>query len=191
MNAAAATQSASSGDDTAWVRSGARRNWGRLQPPGADFSVEIPQGGEEVTRPAPMGDQMVEVKGYRVRDGWAVYALIWFKGPTLGETDDRAFKPLLKEFMEGAAESYKIDNRREDFNCRPPTGKHISQNGYTGVEFDLTSCRVPWRVRMYTKVVDGEREMYIAAAAYAEEDAANVSRFLRSFTVGSVTTRAR
>jgi hypothetical protein len=187
----ASTQSASSGDDTAWVRSGARKRWGRMQPPGEDFSVEIPQDGEHLTRPAPIGDQMIEVKGYRVRDGWGIYALAWFKAPTIGESDDLAFKPLLKEFMEGAAESYKIDNRREDFNCQPPAGKKISQNGYSGLEFDLTSCRVPWRVRMYTRVVDGERQMYIAAAAYAEEDAANVSRFLKSFTVGSVKTRAR
>lgn len=187
---AAPAQSASS-DDSAWARSAGRKKWSRLQPPGENFSVEIPEDGEHLTRPAPVGDQMVDVKGYRVRDGWAVYSVAWFKAPTLGETDDVAFKPLLKEFMETAAESYKIDNRRDDFNCRTPAGTKISQNGYHGVEFDLTSCQVPWRVRIYTKVVDNERQMYIAATAYAEEDAANASRFLKSFTIGSAKTRAR
>jgi endonuclease YncB( thermonuclease family) len=187
---AAPPQSASS-DETAWVRSGARKKWGHLQPPGENFSVAIPEDGEYLTRPAPVGGQMVDVKGYRVRDGWAVYSVAWFKAPTLGESDDLVFKPLLKQFMETAAESYKIDNRRDDFNCRPPAGTKISQNGYTGVEFDLSSCKVPWRVRMYTKVVDDERQMYIAATAYAEEDAANALRFLRSFTVGRVGTVTR
>jgi len=187
----AAPPTTTSETDTAWVRSATRKNWSRFQPPGESFSVEVPEDGERLTTPVPMGDQMVEVKRYRVRDGWAVYSLAWFKAPTLGETDDLAFKGLFKDFMTGAAESYQRDNRRTDFKCQPPTGKNISQNGYTGVEFDLTSCRVPWRVRMYTKVVDNERLMYIAAAAYAEEDAENVMRFMKSFNVGSVKTRAQ
>lgn len=190
MNNAPAQPSVSD-EDTTWVRSGARKPWGRLQPPGENFSVEVPEGGDRLTTPVSIGDQMVEVKRYRVRDGWAVYSLGWFKGPTLGEPDDVAFKGMLKEFMTAAAESYKQDNRQTKFNCQTPTGTNVSRNGYTGVEYNLTSCKVPWRVRMYTKVVDNERQMYIAAAAYAEEDAENVTRFLRSFNVGRVSTVTR
>ena len=93
--------------------------------------------------------------------------------------------------MEGAADNYKRDNRRSDFKCEPPKGKNVSQNGYTGVEIDLSSCGVPWRTRLYTRVVNNEREMYVAASAYAEEDADNVRRFMKSFTVGAAKTRSR
>ena len=183
--------SAASESDTTWVKSGARKHWTRLQPPGENFSVEVPEDGERLTTAVPMGDQKVDVNRYRVRDGWAIYSLSWFKSPTVGESDDYVFKQLLNEFMEGAAESFKRDNRRTDFNCQPPAGRKISQNGYAGIEFNLTSCRVPWRVRIYTRVLDNERELYLAAAAYAEEDAENVTRFLKSFTVGVTSTRSR
>jgi hypothetical protein len=183
--------SAAAENDTTWVRSSARKNWTRLQPPGESFSVEVPEDGERLTTPVAMGDQMIDVKRYRVRDGWAVYSVSWFKGPFLGESDDIVFKSMLKEFMAGAAESFKYDNRRSDFNCQSPSGKSLSQNGYTGIEYDLTPCRVPWRVRMYTKVVDSERQVYLGAAAFAEEDAENVTRFLKSITVGAAKTRTR
>lgn len=177
---------------SAWARSAARKNWSRFQPAGEDFSVEIPEDGERATTPFAIGDQMVDIKSYTIRDGWAVYSVAWFRAPSLGEIDDVVFKGLSKDLMTGAAESYNRDNRRTDFICQTPTGKKISQNGYTGIEFDLTtSCKVPWRVLIYTKVVDNERRMYIAATAYAEEDAGNVARFLKSFTVGAAKTRSR
>ena len=187
MNAA----SAPSNSNSAYARSETRKNWSRFHPPGEDFSVEIPEGGEHASTPVPMGDQTVDIKSYAIRDGWAVYSVAWFKAPTLGETNDIAFNSLLKDLMEGAAENYKRDNRRSDFKCEPPKRKNLSQNGYTGVEIDLSSCGVPWRARLYTRVVKSEREMYVAASAYAEEDAENVSRFMKSFTVGSAKPRSR
>lgn len=176
---------------SAYARSATRKNWSRFQPPGDGFSVEIPEGGERASTPFAMGDQTVSVESYAIRDGWAVYSVGWFKAPTLGETNEVAFNALLKDLMEGAAENYKRDNRRTDFKCEPPAGKNVSQNGYTGVEIDLSPCGVPWRARMYTKVVNNEREMYVAASAYAEEDAANVTRFMKSFTVGTAKPRTR
>ena len=44
---------------------------------------------------------------------------------------------------------------------------------------------------MYTRIVDGQRQMYIAAVFYNAPDK-NVSRFIKSFTVtGSPTTDKR
>lgn len=177
---------------SAYARSGARKNWSRFQAPGEDFSVEMPEGGEHTTTPWAIGDQVVDFKSYMIRDGWAVYAVGWFKAPSLGETDELAFQTLSRDFMSDAADYNNRDNRRTDFKCQPPAPKNISQNGYKGVEVDLSSCGVLWRLRMYTKVVDNERVMYAAATAYAEEDAANVMRFLKSFTVGTpAKTRSR
>ena len=183
--------SAASDSHSAYARSATRKNWSRFQPPDNGFSVEIPEGGERASMPFAMGDQTVSINSYAIRDGWAVYSVAWFKAPTLGETNDVAFNALLKDLMEGAAENYKRDNRRTDFECETPARKNVSQNGYTGIEIDLSPCGVPWRARMYTKVVNNEREMYVAASAYAEEDAANVTRFMKSFTVGTAKARTR
>jgi endonuclease YncB( thermonuclease family) len=176
---------ASSDNYSAWARSGARKNWSHYQPAGEDFSVEMPQGGEQATSPIAVGDQTVDIKTYTIRDGWAIYSVAWFKAPSFGETDDLAFDGLAKDLMAGATEFNKIDNRQPDFKCQPPSRKKTTLNGYTGIEIEVTSCGVPWRMRIYTKVVDNERRLYLAVVAYAEEDAANVTRFMKSFTVGT------
>lgn len=182
---------ASSDAVSAWARSGTRKNWSHFETAGEDFSVDVPEGGERQTTPVPMGDQLVPIKSYSIRDGWAVYTIAWFKSPSLGESDEVAFDALAKEFIAGAAEVNKIDNRRSDFKCQAPARKSLSLNGYKGIELETTSCGIPWRARMFTKVVDNERLLYLAIAAYAEEDAANVTRFMKSFSVGSAKTRTR
>jgi hypothetical protein len=97
----------------------------------------------------------------------------------------------MKDFLKGAAEGYKRGSGDTNFKCDPGIRKIPSPGGYKGLEFDLTSCPVPSRVRMYTKVVDGQRQVYVATAAYTEEESENATRFLKSFTVGSAKTRAR
>jgi hypothetical protein len=139
----------------------------------------------------PMGDQIVEVNMYMVRDGWAVYSLLWFKGPSLGESDDLASSSLMKDFLKGAAEGYRRGSGDTNFKCEPRSRKIPSPSGYTAVEFDLSSCTIPSRIRMYTKVVDGQRQVYVATAAYTEEESENATRFLRSFTVSRVSTVTR
>src|ERR1044071_306023 len=53
--------SSAADNDTTWVRSSARKNWTRLQPPGAGFSVEVPDGGDRLTTQEMVGDQMIDV----------------------------------------------------------------------------------------------------------------------------------
>jgi len=180
---------ASSNTNSAWARSAARKNWSRFQPAGEDFSVEVPEGGERATTPFSTAYQMVDIDSYTIRDGWAVYSVAWFKAPSLGETDDLSLKGLSKDLMKEATESFKRDHRSSEFKCQTVAEKDISEYGYAGIEIDLSSCSVPWRLRMYTKVVDRERRIYMATTAYDEEDAENAARFLKSFTVGPAKTR--
>ena len=189
MNAVPSPQSTIEANG-AWALSTARKSWGHLQPAGEHFSVEIPEDGQRLTTPIPSGDEMVEVNTYMVRDGWAVYSLAWFKGPTLGETDELALKSLLKDFLKGAAQGYRLGSGQDDFKCVPGASKDISQNGYAGLEVDLSACTAPARVRMFTRIVNDERQVYLASVAYAKEDE-NVMRFLKSFTVGAARTRNR
>jgi len=174
-----------------YARSAARKNWSRFQPEGEDFSVEIPEGGERETNPVPIGDQMVDLKSYTIRDGWAVYSVAWLKGPALGETDEQAINGLAGKFMKRATEGYQRGRTQAEFECKPPTQKNISQNGYTGAEFDVTACGVPTRVRIYTKLVDNQRQAYMVLVLFSEDENENVMRFLKSFTVGTPKTRSR
>jgi hypothetical protein len=40
-------------------------------------------------------------------------------------------------------------------------------------------------VRAYTRVIGEERQMYIGATFYSPDDTANVTRFIKSFTITS------
>ena len=63
-------------------------------------------------------------------------------------------------------------------------------NGYTGTEFDLTSCTLPGKVRAYIRINGDRLQSYLAAVFFIEEEE-NVERFLQSFKVGSAKRRAK
>ena len=164
----------------------ARGNWRQLKPTGENFSALVPENGKLTTVPVP--DETVETNVYVGHDGWSTFGLMWITAPTYGETDKVAITGTLKGFLYGVAQGYRhaSKSRGQDasFSCELETEKNISINGFTGSEFELNSCTVPGRARAFTRVVDGQRQMYVAVAFYMEDDA-NVDRFLNSFIVGS------
>jgi len=91
-------------------------------------------------------------------------------------------------FLKGVAQGFQNGaesvGRPTSFQCELENEKNISQGGYTGSEFNLSSCTVPARARVFTRTVGDQRQMYLAVVFYREEDE-NVTRFIKSFTVGS------
>lgn len=186
--AAPAPETPAVGDaDSAWASSATRKNWGSLQPEGENFSALVPQGGETRTIQVPSGAETVDTHVYMVRDGESVFSITWVTGPTEGETDSDALTYSMRRYVEGVKEGYearaKSVGRPTTFSCELENQKDISRSGYTGSEFDLSSCTVPGYARIFTKVVNNKRQMYVATAFYTAEDE-NVTRFINSFTVG-------
>lgn len=159
-------------------------NWRWLRPAGASFSALVPEDGKLTSVPVPNGESNVFVG----RDGWSVYAVTWIAGPTIGETDKDAISETLNVFLKAVGEGFRIRSesvgRPQSFVCELENEKNISQSGFTGSEFDLRTCTVPARARVFTRVVDDLRQMYVAVVFYNEEDE-NVARFIKSFTVGA------
>jgi hypothetical protein len=161
-------------------------NWRWLRPAGANFSALVPEDGEQSAIPVP--DGMVKEHLYLGRDGWSLYAVMWVNGPSYGEKDKDAMSVTLDGFLKGVGQGFQSRaesvGRPAPFLCQLQNEMNISQSGYTGSEFDLSSCTVPARARVFTRVVDDQRQMYLAVVFYMEEDE-NVSRFIKSFTVGT------
>jgi len=157
-------------------------NWRRLRPAGANFSAFVPEDGKQTNIPVPFGENHV----YMGRDGWSIYAITWVAAPTAGETDKDAIAASLTIFLEGVGRGFQdrsqLVGRPQSFVCELQNEKNISQGGYTGSEFDLSSCTIPARARAFTRVVDNLRQMYVAVAFYMQEDE-NVPRFINSFTI--------
>ena len=161
-----------------------RGSWRLLRPAGANFSVLVPENGKQTDAPVPDGESHI----YMGRDGWAVYVVSWVTAPSMGESDKAAISETLEVFLKTVGQGFQIGAERigrpQSFLCGLENEKNISQGGYTGSEYDLNSCTVPARARAFTRLVDDQRQMYIAIVFYTQEDE-NVDRFINSFTLGA------
>ena len=179
--------------DLAWaLPSSVRKNWEPLRPEGENFSALVPEGGAKRTIPVPSGNETVDMHVYMARDGETVFSIMWMTAPTEGETDRDVLTYTMRRYLEGVAEGFeargKAVGRPVTFSCELENEKDISKSGYTGSEFNLSSCTVPGYTRVFTRVVNNKRQMYVASAFYMTEDA-NVMRFMKSFTVGFTATK--
>ena len=181
MNTAAAVPMVE--PELAWAADASAKNWRPFKPAGENFSADMPEGGRHVTIPVPFREQMVDVNVYMVRDGWAIYSTMWITGPSYGESDRAALEGTVDGFLRGIGEGYESRSQTR-FSCDLQNERNVSMNGYTGSEFDLPSCTVPGKLRAFTRVVNGQRQMYIGAVFFWQEDP-NVSRFLKSFSAGT------
>jgi hypothetical protein len=158
-------------------------DWRSLRPARESFSVLVPEEGERETIPVPGGDRMVDGNVYRGRDGRSAFVVSWITGSTYGESDVDAIKNSLAGFLKGFGMTFNaLYPAQQAFSCELQNEKDITMNGFTGLEFDLTSCTLPARARVFTRVIDGNRQMYLATAFYLEPDD-NVTRFINSFTI--------
>ena len=178
----AASSAAANDSDPAWAASSGPKTWQAYKPKGESFSAFVPDDGEKKQIQVPFGDQMVDVNVYAARDGWAIYALMWMTGPSYGESDRVAIQSTVLGFLKGVSAGYQSRNNRE-FSCDLEGERRYSAGGFSATEYDIPACTIPAKVRAYTRVVGGDRQMYVGAVFYSHEEDANVSRFMKAFTV--------
>ena len=159
--------------------------WHLLRPAREHFSVLVPEEGDQNSLPATR-DGRLEGHVYRGRDGRSAYVVSWLSGETYGESDVDAIKHSLAGFLKGFGTTFDAlySAQAPSFSCELQNEKDISMGDFTGIEFDLTSCTIPARARVFTRTINGNRQMYLASAFYMEKDD-NVERFINSFTITS------
>ena len=176
--------------DMAWAVDTSPKEWRPFKPAGENFSAEMPAGGKHEKLPLPLNDgsgQTVDLNVYLVRDGFAIYMTMWMTAPTYGEGDRAALDQAVGGFLKGLSVGYQQGGGGGQFSCELEGERKLSIAGYTGSEYDLPSCTVPGKLRVFTKVIGGQRQLYVGGAFYWRPDP-NVSRFLNSFTVTASTT---
>ena len=148
--------------------------WRLLRPQRELFSVLVPEEGEMQHFPVEHG--MGDIHLYRARDGRASFVVMWLSGPTYGESDVDAIKVTTEGFLKGFGQ-------QSAFSCESlENEKDVSMSSFTGLEFDLGSCTVPVKTRVFTRTVNNDRQMYIAMVLYMEQDD-NINRFIDSFKI--------
>jgi endonuclease YncB( thermonuclease family) len=148
--------------------------WHLLRPAREQFSVLVPEEGDQ--QPIPFAGGGANGHVYRGRDGRAAFVVTWLTGPAAGESDIDAIKSGVAVLLKGFGE-------QSIFSCESlQNEKDISTRGFTGLEFELGPCTVPVKGRVFTRIVNGDRQMYLALVLYMGQDD-NVSRFINSFTI--------
>lgn len=183
---AAASSSSVPEADTAWAASAGPKNWQPYKPKGESFSALVPDDGLRKTIAVPFAGQSVDINVYASRDGGAIYALMWITGPSFGEADRPTIQATVQGFLKGVSAGYEQRNSAE-FTCEMQNERRFSSGGFSASEYDLPSCTIPAKVRAYTRVVGGERQMYIGAVFYSQDETTNVSRFMKSFIITAAT----
>jgi len=169
--------------DAAWATlNGSNKKFHEMRPAGQNFSVLVPEQGQQLTQPIAFRDEMADLNMYIARDAASIYVVVWLTGPSYGESDKVAIDDVVLNVIKTTHKEYKEADRGHFF-CRQQSEKDISTNGYVGREFDMSSCSLPTRARAFTKVVENQRQMYVGMVFYGDEDE-NVGRFIKSFMVG-------
>ena len=178
-----ALRNASPADPTAALTSSTPREWRHFQPAGANFSVIVPSEGMQTTETKLYLDKPIDFHSYVARDGWTMYAVLWAAGPSLNEPDDVWITTVLSGILRGLGRGYDSVGDGHKFKCDVKSKRDVSQNGFTGQEFDLTGCTKPGFARIYTKVAGGQREFVLGVTFYMQPDP-KTQRFLTSFRLG-------
>jgi len=156
------------------------RSWHVLRPVGERFSVLVPEEGD--TLDLPHRDSAGAL--YRARDGRAGFLVMWIHGATYGESDTDAINQSVATLLQsfGMMFNPRIEGGKPaPVPCESQNEKDISMHGFAGIEFDITACAVPVKARVFTRIINNERQMYAALVLYKEDD--NVARFINSFTI--------
>ncbi len=171
-------------NSTAWLTDGPyRKTWRRLQPSGTSFSALVPNGGDQGTTKIPFGGQTYDVTYYRAKDAESLIELVWLTGPSLRESDEEVLASGLNSIIRGVGSGFEARGGGS-FSCDPTSRKISAPLGFSGREYDLTSCTAPGMARVFTRQNGMERDLYIGFVFYKEEDE-NIMKFLKSFTIAS------
>lgn len=163
----------------------ASKSWHELKPAGEQFTAFVPEGGKQLTQQRGASD----MSSYVAHDGSTTYVVMWATGPPTGESEQTVLRRALEAFVSGIGRAYE-NNTKSAFACELESARRFSSNGFNASDFELPSCSIPGKVRVYTRMIGGKRQLYIGAVLYMQEDA-NVSRFLNSFNVLPVTAKAK
>jgi endonuclease YncB( thermonuclease family) len=188
MTRGAASMTSTNRKDFAWAETiPTKSDWHRFRPAGEDFSALVPQNGKQFDAEVPVDGEMGNVTIYVGRDGWSTYLVQWLRTETRGESHREVLDNGMAGFATGMNRTL---GPYGNSSCQLTNEKYISVVGLPAVEFELASCALSGRARIVTKLVNGQRQVYVLAALYINEDD-NVSRFLNSLSVDQPKSRPR
>lgn len=162
-------------------REGVSGRWLRYQPADRHFSILAPSDGVEITYPVLDGQgrsiDLHYVIGYSDK---TLYFVMWTKGPNGSSTDDSAAADAVK----GMLSELNRNTERAGFIITATPGRNLKLSGYAGRQYTLSGGQATGVVRILSKQIGNEREVFMLFVLNSAESEASGAEFLNSFKIG-------
>lgn len=160
---------------------GASGRWLRYQPADKRFSILAPSDGVEITVPILDGQgKSMDLHYILGSAGASFYYVLWTKGPNGNSTDATTAAEAMKGMLEGINRSIAQSNL---LVTATPEGI-LNINGYGGRQYTLDAGVATGIVRIVSKQVGDERELFLLCELNAVGSEPSNVDFLNSFKIG-------
>ena len=156
--------------------------WTRFESVTEHFSVFFPSDGVEATFTAPDGEGKAVPFHYLVGHvNQTVYMLLSTRGSNPKYTDASAADKAVNEFVGGINNSFKQAGSY-DFVAAKPT-RDIRVSSYAGKQYSLTSQTLSGVIRVFSRRVGDERELFMLVVLNSPGSETSANQFMNSFKI--------
>jgi len=158
--------------------------WKTLAPKGGKFSILVPGDALDYGATIPTANGKTADVNYCIgRRGNNSYLVIWAKGPNDGTTDDQVSDDTANGLVFNMDRSLKETGSRLFLEVKRQ--KSLRLGAYAGWQYSVSAPGKPGTIRVLSRRVGQEREVYVIGVLNAGEDDPQVQQFLNSFTIGN------
>jgi len=171
----------SSGSASASVPDSGDQEWRTLTPKNEHFSVMVPGVGVETTNTFPIGAEFGTGHYWVGRRDASVYLLSWQKGPNLKYTDAAVFSEFTRGVVIGLNHGFARTGTEAEFTITDE--RRLNLDGYAGRQYEVSAPGLPAVIRVFTKQVGDQREVYLVGVLNSTEDNPTVGKFFSSLSL--------
>lgn len=161
--------------------SGAPGRWLRYQSADKHFSILAPSDGVEITVPVLDGlGKSMDLHYIIGGVGTSFYYLLWTKGPNGNSTDASTAADTIKGMLSGINRS----TPQSGFEVTATPAGILNVAGYAGRQYTLDAGLATGTVRILSKQIGDERELFLLCELNAVGSGPSGPDFLNSFKIG-------
>jgi hypothetical protein len=161
---------------------GSPGRWLRYQPADRHFSVLAPSDGIEVTYPVLDGQgKSLDIHYVIGNGGRSLYFVMWTKGPNGNSTD----ATTADEAVNGMLNGINRTTTRAGFVMTAAPGRVLTLSGYSGRQYSLSGGPARGEVRILSKQIGDEREVFLLCVLSGSENEGSGDEFFNSFKIST------
>jgi hypothetical protein len=156
-------------------------HWLRYQSADRHFSILAPSDAVEITYPILDGQgKLMDLRYVIGTSGRTLYFVMWTKGPNGNSTDASTSAEAASALVAGINHSLE----RANFALTITPGRSLKLSDYSGRQYSLSGGPATGLVRVLSKQIGSERDVFILCVVNGPEAQASGEEFLNSLKIG-------